>query len=108
MRMLYVYMVTDKPQGALYIGLTKDIAKRSLEHKMGLLEGFAKRFHLKEIVFAESYPHFEEAIKRKRQLKHWQREWKVRLVEATNPEWEDLYPASLTPLYPQMAMAGRV
>lgn len=96
--MLTVYIVTNKPHGTLYIGLARDIAKRSLEHKMGLLEGFAKRYHLKQIVFAESFTQFEEAMKRKRQLKHWQRDWKLRLIESINPTWEDLYPATLTPI----------
>lgn len=104
--MLYVYIVTNKPYGVLYIGLTRDIAKRSLEHKMGLLDGFAKRYQLKQIVFAEPYGQFEEAIKRKRQLRHWQREWKLRLIESTNPRWEDLYPASLTTLHPQRLAQG--
>jgi putative endonuclease len=96
--MLTVYIVTNKPHGTLFIGLTRDIAKRSLEHKMGILEGFAKRYQLKQIVFAEAFTQFEEAMKRKRQLKHWQRDWKVSLIESINPTWEDLYPASLTPI----------
>lgn len=104
--MLTVYMVTNKPHGTLYIGLTRDIAKRSLEHKMGLLEGFAKKYLLKQIVFAESYTQFEEAMKRKRQLKHWHRDWKVSLIESTNPKWEDLYPALVTPIYPFKRVRG--
>lgn len=104
--MLTVYIVTNKPQGVLYIGLTRDIAKRSLEHKMGILKGFAKRYHLKQIVFVESFVDFEEAMKRKRQIKHWQRDWKLRLIESKNPQWEDLYPASLSPVYPAKYARG--
>ncbi len=74
---------------------------------MGLLEGFAKRYHLKQIVFAESFTQFEEAMRRKRQIKHWQRDWKLRLIESINPTWEDLYPASLTPIYPVKRLEAR-
>jgi len=94
--MFYVYIVTNKIQGTLFIGLTANIIKRSCEHKMGVVDGFAKRYHLNVVVLVETFDNFKDAFERKKRLKNWRREWKINLIESTNPAWEDLYPLSLS------------
>ncbi|UFH58199.1 GIY-YIG nuclease family protein [Sulfurovum mangrovi] len=86
-----VYILASKKNGSLYIGVTSDIAKRIYEHKNSLAEGFSKRYHIYKLVYYEVYDGIEEAIKREKQLKKWNRQWKVDLIEKENPEWNDLY-----------------
>nr|WP_298683676.1 GIY-YIG nuclease family protein [uncultured Dongia sp.] len=87
----WVYMVTNKPNGILYVGVTSDIARRAWEHRSGAIDGFSKRYGLKQLVFAERHEDIRFAIQREKTIKHWSRAWKVRLVVATNPDWSDLY-----------------
>ena len=87
----YVYIMTDRPNGTLYVGVTNDIARRAYEHRHGLLEGFTKRYGLKRLVYAERHDSIVEAIQREKTMKHWPRAWKVRLILASNPAWDDLY-----------------
>jgi putative endonuclease len=82
--------VTNKPNGTLYVGVTNDIARRAHEHREGFLPGFTKRYGLKRLVYVEPFESIE-AIQREKAIKHWPRAWKVRLVLATNPTWNDLY-----------------
>jgi putative endonuclease len=87
----WVYIMTNKPRGTLYVGVTSDIARRAFEHREGTAEGFTKRHGLKRLVFAERHETIEEAITREKQLKNWQRAWKIDLIVAVNPNWDDLY-----------------
>lgn len=92
----YVYIMASAPNGVLYVGVTNDILRRAFEHREGLLPGFTKRYGLKLLVHYESFSHAEEAIWREKRLKTWNRAWKVRLIQKTNPDWNDLY-ETLTP-----------
>lgn len=91
----FVYMMSNKQDGVLYIGVTSDIVKRVYEHKNSLVDGFTKQYNLKNLVYYEVYDEIEEAIKREKQLKNWHRKWKVELVNKQNPKWEDLYESIL-------------
>lgn len=86
----FVYIVTNKPYGTLYIGVTSNLARRLHEHKEGLFEGFTKRYNLKQLVYCEVYPEITRAIEREKELKKWKRDWKKRLIETLNPSWRDL------------------
>jgi len=87
----WVYIMTNRPNGTLYTGVTSDIARRSWEHREGRLEGFTKRHGLKRLVLTEFYEDIRDALQRESNIKHWPRAWKARLIVATNPEWRDLY-----------------
>jgi putative endonuclease len=87
----WVYIETNRPNGTLYTGVTNDLARRIWEHREGVADGFTKRYRLKRLVFAESHPDMRIAIQRERNMKHWPRAWKVRLILAENPNWDDLY-----------------
>jgi putative endonuclease len=87
----WVYIMTNRPNGALYVGVTDDIARRAWEHRAGLIEGFTSRYGLKRLVFAERYGDMRIARQRERNMKHWPRAWKGRLIHAQNPIWDDLY-----------------
>ncbi|MFO1242714.1 MAG: GIY-YIG nuclease family protein [Rickettsiales bacterium] len=87
----WVYIVTNKPNGILYIGVTNDIARRSYEHREGLIEGFTKKYGLKMLVYAEEYATIEEAIHREKCMKEWKRAWKIRRILEANPDWHDLF-----------------
>lgn len=85
----YVYIMTNKPWGTLYIGVTNNILRRSFEHKEAKIEGFTKRYKLNKLVYIESFERAEDAIFREKQLKNWHREWKINLIESINPSWID-------------------
>ena len=87
----YVYIMTNKTNSTLYIGVTSDLVKRIYEHKNALVDGFTKKYNLKKLVFYEVHSDIMEAIKREKQLKAWKREWKVDLIENENRDWNDLY-----------------
>jgi putative endonuclease len=87
----WVYIMTNRPNGTLYLGVTSDLPRRTFEHREGLVEGFTKRYGLKRLVFAERHEDIGAAIRRKKTMKHWPRAWKVRLIMAHNPNWDDLY-----------------
>lgn len=88
----YVYILASAMAGTLYIGVTSDLVKRISEHREGVKSGFAKKHDVKRLVYYEQFGSIEEAIKRETQLKCWKRAWKIRLIEKTNPKWDDLYP----------------
>jgi putative endonuclease len=90
MRGGWVYIMTNRPSGAVH-GVTADIARRAYEHREGLCEGFAERYALTRLVWFEFHDEITAAIQRESNMKHWPRAWKVRLILATNPEWQDLY-----------------
>ena len=90
-----VYILTNKPLGTLYIGVTSNLHKRMAEHAQGLVEGFTKRYGVKRLVYYELYDSMTDAIRREKRLKDWQRLWKIRLIEGMNPEWRDLFDPKL-------------
>ena len=87
----WVYIVTNRPNGTLCVGVTSDLARRAWEHRDGVAEGFTKRYGLKRLVYAERHEDIRIAIQRERNLKHWPRAWKVRLILADNPDGRALY-----------------
>jgi putative endonuclease len=91
MRGGWVYLVTNRPNGTLYIGVTSDLGRRIWQHRTAAIDGFTKRYGLKRLVWYESFPDIRDAIQRERNMKHWSRAWKVRLILDTNPNWTDLY-----------------
>lgn len=86
-----VYILASMRNGTLYIGVTSDLIQRVWQHKNNLIEGFTKKYAVHNLVYFELYDNMIDAISREKQLKKWQRKWKLRLIEATNPEWKDLY-----------------
>jgi len=86
----YVYILTNKPNGTLYVGVTNDIIRRVAEHRQALVGGFTKRYGLKRLVYFERYDDIRNAIQREKNMKHWSRTWKVRLILRANPGWNDL------------------
>lgn len=90
MKRYYIYIVgNDRP--TLYIGVTNDLIKRIYEHKNKLVDGFTKKYGLTKLFYYEEFSDVEEAIKREKQIKHWNREWKLTLIRKTNPNFDDLY-----------------
>ncbi len=87
----YVYFLASRPGGAIYVGVTNDIIRRVHEHKSGAVKGHTKRYNLDTLVYFESYPDIRDALQREKNIKHWPRVWKTRLIAAQNPEWRDLY-----------------
>ncbi len=87
----YVYIMTNGTSGTLYIGVTADIAARTTQHRDGKGSEFCKRHGLKRLVYVEHHDRIEDAIRREKMLKAWKRDWKLDLIEKTNPEWTDLY-----------------
>ena len=87
----WVYIITDKPYGTLYVGMTGDLFRRSYEHREGIYEGFSRKYGLKILVWYEEHGEVNDAIKQEKKLKKWKREWKVNLIKAFNHKWDDLY-----------------
>ncbi len=87
----WVYIVTDKPYGTLYTGVTNDLARRVWEHREGLYKGFTRKYELKQLVYYEEYPTAIEAIAREKCIKKWNRDWKKQVIEKLNTTWRDLY-----------------
>jgi putative endonuclease len=91
----WVYIITNRPNGTLYVGVTSDIAKRAWEHREGVVDGFTKRYGLKRLVYAEPHDDIADAIQREKRMKSWPRAWKINLIRESNPGWEDLYQSLL-------------
>jgi len=87
----YVYMLANKRNGTLYIGVTNNLVRRVHEHREGVVDGFTKTHGVKRLVWFEAASSIESAIQREKNLKHWVRQWKIELIEKTNPAWRDLY-----------------
>ncbi|HLH91605.1 MAG TPA: GIY-YIG nuclease family protein [Xanthobacteraceae bacterium] len=92
----FVYFMTNRRNGILYVGVTSNLLARAYQHREGLVDGFTKRYGLKLLVYYERFDDIRDAIQREKAIKHWSRAWKVRLIHQMNPEWRDLA-ASLTP-----------
>ncbi|WP_316226849.1 GIY-YIG nuclease family protein [Bradyrhizobium sp. SZCCHNS3052] len=87
----YVYFMTNRPHGTLYIGVTSDLVQRVYQHRCGFVDSFTKRYGLKRLVYFEVYDDIQSAIQREHNIKHWSRAWKVGLIIASNPDWNDLF-----------------
>ena len=87
----YVYILTNRPNGILYVGVTSDLVRRVFEHRSGFIEGFTKRYGLKRLVYFERFDDIRDAIQREHNIKHWSRAWKVRKIVTMNPDWDDLF-----------------
>jgi len=90
MRVPSVYIITNKPLGTLYIGVTSNLSQRIEQHKNGLVAGFSHKYNLKDLVYYELLDTMYSAIEREKQLKNWRREWKINLINKFNPQWLDL------------------
>ncbi len=90
MKTYYVYILASKRNGTLYVGVTNNITRRTAEHKQKLNEGFSSKYNVDKLVYFEETNDVHEALKREKQIKHWNRKWKLELIEKNNPNWEDL------------------
>jgi putative endonuclease len=88
----YVYLLASDKHGTLYLGMTNDVVRRVHEHKSKAVAGFTKRYSVDRLVWFEIYDDALTAIAREKELKKWRRDWKIRLIEESNPQWIDLYP----------------
>lgn len=86
-----VYIITNEQNGTLYIGVTSDLVKRIYQHKNEVSGGFSKQYKLRMLVWYEQHESMDSAIQREKILKKWNRQWKLELIEAMNPNWDDLY-----------------
>lgn len=89
----YVYIMASRRNGTLYLGVTSDLVKRAYEHREGVMDGFTKRHGCKLLVWFEMHDRIDDAILREKQMKEWRRGWKLRMIEAENPDWNDLFPS---------------
>jgi putative endonuclease len=92
LKSFYVYILASSIGGTLYIGVTNDLVRRVAEHRLKLVEGFSEKYNIVRLVYFEQFDDPENAIKREKRLKKWNRAWKIRLIEEANPNWDDLYP----------------
>lgn len=88
----YVYMLSSMRYGTLYVGVTSDLIRRVWQHREGLADGFTKKHGVKTLVWFEAHQDILEAITREKQIKKWNRDWKITLIQKDNPFWRDLYP----------------
>jgi putative endonuclease len=86
-----VYILASKRHGTLYIGVTSDLCSRIAGHKQGMIPGFTRKYSVKILVWYELLGSMDEAIRREKQMKEWQRDWKIELIEKLNPTWRDLF-----------------
>jgi putative endonuclease len=91
MKQFYVYILCNKRNGTLYTGVTSDLLKRVYEHKNDFVNGFSKRYGIHNLVWYETHETAETAITREKQIKKWNRKWKLDLIDKSNPFWEDLF-----------------
>ncbi len=91
MKFSFVYIVTNKPRGVLYIGVTTDLVRRISQHRQSLIPGFSYKYNCTRLVWYEVHEDVRAAIQREKSLKRWYRDWKIDLVERENPTWRDLF-----------------
>jgi putative endonuclease len=89
-----VYILASRKNGTLYIGVTGDLIQRIEQHKAPAVQGFTQRYGVRRLVYVERYADINEAISREKQLKGWNRAWKIKLIERGNPDWSDLDPSA--------------
>ncbi len=87
----YTYILASQKKGTLYTGVTNDISRRVFEHKEKLTKGFTSKYEIDKLVYYEVFDDVSFAIARESQLKNWKRDWKIKLIEEHNPNWNDLY-----------------
>ena len=87
-----VYILTNRREGTLYVGVTSNLPLRIWQHKNNLVSGFSSKYNLHKLVYFEVSQNMESAIQYEKRLKKWNRQWKIELIEGMNPEWKDLYP----------------
>jgi putative endonuclease len=92
-RTYFVYVLASQPYGTLYIGVTNDLYRRIIEHREGRVRGFTKKYRVDKLMYFETFAYVEDAIQREKSLKEWRRQWKINLIERSNPHWQDLFPA---------------
>ncbi|WP_373989669.1 GIY-YIG nuclease family protein [Duganella sp. BuS-21] len=90
-KLSYVYILASEMYGTLYTGVTSDLIKRVWQHREGLVDGFTKQYGVKQLVWFEQHTDIYAAITREKQIKKWRRDWKVELIQKTNPLWRDLF-----------------
>jgi putative endonuclease len=88
-----VYILASHYQGTLYIGVTSDLVARIWQHREHVVDGFTKQYRVEQLVWYEQHESMESAILREKQLKKWNRAWKIRLIDSMNPAWKDLWPS---------------
>ena len=86
-----VYILSNKRNGTLYVGVTSNLVQRVWQHKNNLVPGFTQKYNLHKLVYLEVCESMEAAIQLEKRLKKWERKWKLELIEKLNPEWDDLY-----------------
>ncbi len=91
MKLSYIYILTNKANSTLYIGVTENLIKRIWEHKNKIVSGFTSRYNVNKLVYFEEFEDISLAIARERRLKEWPRQWKINLINQKNPSWIDLY-----------------
>lgn len=91
-RFYYIYILSEKKRGTLYTGVTHNLIVRTLEHRLKMNKGFAEKYDLFRLVYFETFNYIDKAVQREKQLKKWNRAWKIRLIEKDNKEWRDLLP----------------
>ena len=89
MKQGYVYILSNRKYGVLYIGVTSNLVKRIHQHKNKYVPGFSQKYNLDKLVYYEIFDHIQSALQREKQLKKWRREWKIDLIDSLNPEWLD-------------------
>jgi putative endonuclease len=93
MKTFFVYILCNKRNGTLYIGVTSDLIKRVYEHRNNIIDGFTNKYNIHNLVWYEIHENVQQAIIREKQIKKWNRKWKLELIEKDNPNWNDLYDA---------------
>jgi putative endonuclease len=87
----YVYMMASGMYGTLYIGVTSNLVQRAWQHRESLADGFTQKYNVKQLVWFEQHADIYAAIAREKQIKEWRRDWKIELIQKTNPLWRDLF-----------------
>ena len=95
--LFHVYLLASRRHGTLYLGVTSDFVRRVYQHRERLTPGFTSRYSVKHLVWFETFADALSAIAREKQLKKWRRDWKIRLIEESNPYWTDLYDGIASP-----------
>ena len=87
----YVYLLASERNGTLYLGVTRDLIRRTYQHRTKATPGFTSRYDVQRLVWFETYDDPTAAISREKEIKKWRRAWKLRLIEESNPQWRDRY-----------------
>ena len=88
-----VYILASKRNGTLYVGVTSNLVKRVWEHKQNIVAGFTRTYQVHTLVYFEQHEDMRQALQREKQIKKWNRAWKIKLIEKTNSTWQDLWPS---------------